>query len=83
MAGGAGALSFFGGKAGEETVEIATEVVEESFAVMGKGIVMGIGGALRAVREAVKDNGVEVTAGMTVMVISVFFWRTYVSPRVL
>jgi len=80
--GGAGALAAFGGSAGDQAVDIAGEVVEESFAVMGKGLVKGVGGLLKAVRDETKGHEVEVSALVTVALISIFFFRTYVSPRV-
>lgn len=79
--GGAGAVSYLtggGGSAGN----VAGEVVEESFAVMGRGIVKGVSGLVKAVRDETKGHEVEVSAMITVMLISVFFFRTYISPRV-
>lgn len=79
--GGAGAVSYFTGGGGG-AADVAGEVVEESFAVMGKGIVKGVGGLLKAVRDETKGHEVEVSALVTVALISIFFFRTYVSPRV-
>ena len=80
--GGAGALAAFGGSAGDQAVDIAGEVVEESFAVMGKGLVKGVAGMTKAIREEVKGHEVTVSATITVLLISIFFFRTYISPRV-
>lgn len=78
--GGVGALSALSGGSG--AADVAGEVVEESFAVMGKGLVKGVGGLLKAVRDETKGHEVEVSALVTVALISIFFFRTYVSPRV-
>lgn len=78
--GGVGALSAISGGGG--AADVAGEVVEESFAVMGKGLVKGVGGLLKAVRDETKGHEVEVSALVTVALISIFFFRTYVSPRV-
>lgn len=78
--GGAGALAALGGGSG--AADVAGEVVEESFAVMGKGLVKGVGGMAKAIREEVKGHEVTVSATITVLLISIFFFRTYISPRV-
>jgi len=80
--GGVGAISALGGGVGDQAVDVAGEVVEESFAVMGRGIVKGVSGLVKAVRDETKGHEVEVSAMITVMLISVFFFRTYISPRV-
>ena len=80
--GGAGAVSYLTGGSGGSAGNVAGEVVEESFAVMGRGIVKGVSGLVKAVRDETKGHEVEVSAMITVMLISVFFFRTYISPRV-
>lgn len=79
VAGGAG-LSLLGGRAGDQAVDVAGEVVEESFAVIGVGIVRGVQGAVRAVREEARGHGVEITATLTVLAISYFFFKNYIVP---
>ena len=78
--GGAGALSLFGGNAGDQAAEVAGEVVEESFAVIGTGLVKGVQGMVRAIREEAKGNGVEITATITVLAITYFFFKNYIVP---
>ena len=80
--GGAGAISVLSGGGGGAAADVAGDVVEESFAVMGKGIVKGVSGLLKAVRDETKGHEVEVSALVTVALISIFFFRTYVSPKV-
>lgn len=77
LAGGAG-LSLLGGQAGDKAVDVAGEVVEESFAVIGVGLVRGVQGMVRAVREEAKGHGVEITATITVGIIAYFFVQTFV-----
>jgi hypothetical protein len=79
--GGAGAISVLTGGGGG-AADVAGEVVEESFAVMGRGIVKGVSGLLKAVRDETKGHEVEVSALITVALISLFFFRTYISPKV-
>jgi hypothetical protein len=80
--GGAGAISVLSGGGGSSASNIAGDVVEESFAVMGKGIIKGVSGLLKAIRDESKGHEVEVSALVTVALISIFYFRTYVSPRV-
>lgn len=77
VAGGAG-LSLLGGRAGDQAVDVAGEVVEESFAVIGVGIVRGAQGAYRAIREESRGHGVEITATLTVATILYFFVNQYI-----
>lgn len=79
LAGGAG-LSLLGGRAGEQAVDVAGEVVEESFAVIGVGLVRGVQGMVRTVREEAKGHGVEISATITVMLISYFFFKNFIVP---
>lgn len=74
-AGGAG-LSLLGG-AGDRAVDIAGDVVEESFEVMGVGIVRGVQGAISAVKKESKGHGVEISASLTVIAITYFFFKRY------
>ena len=77
LAGGAG-LASLGGRAGEQAVDVAGDVVEESFAVIGVGLVRGVQGMVRAVREEAKGHGVEITATITVGIIAYFFIQRFV-----
>ena len=77
LAGGAG-LSLLGNQAGDQAADIAGEVVEESFALLGVGLVRGVQGMVRAIREESKGHGVEITATITVAVIAYFFVQTFV-----
>jgi len=77
LAGGAG-LASLGGRAGEQAVDVAGDVVEESFAVIGVGLVRGVQGMVRAVREEAKGHGVEITATITVGIIAYFFIQHFV-----
>ena len=79
LAGGAG-LSLLSSGARDQAVDVAGEVVEESFAVIGVGLVRGVQGAVRAVREEAQGHGVEITATLTVLAISYFFFKNYIVP---
>ncbi len=82
LIGGGAGLSLLGGRAGEQAVDVAGEVVEESFAVIGVGLVRGVQGMVRAVREEAKGHGVEITATITVALIAYFFVQHFVkSPN--
>ena len=73
-------LSFFSDAAGDKAVEITGDVVEASFEMMGVGVVRGVQGAVSAIKKESKGHGVEISATLTVLMISFFFFRTYISP---
>jgi len=77
LAGGAG-LSLLGNQASDAVTDIAADVVEESFAVMGTGIVAGGTGFVRAIKKEAQGHGVEITATLTVMAISYFYFKRYI-----
>ena len=79
VAGGAG-LSLLGNQAGDQVVDVAGEVVEESFALMGVGVVRGVQGAIRALKQEAEGHGVEITATVTVLAITYFFFVNYIVP---
>ena len=71
-----GGISLLGG--GDTASNIAGEVVEESFAVLGVGLVRGGQGFIRALKDESKGHGVEITATITVGLILYFFFSQYV-----
>lgn len=77
LAGGAG-LSLLSSGGRDAAVDVAGEVVEESFAVLGVGVVRGVQGMVRAIREEAKGHGVEITATITVGIIAYFFVQHFV-----
>lgn len=77
LGGGAAGLSMLGG-AGDKVVDIAGEVVEESFAVMGTGLVMAGKGFVKSIRKESKGHGIEITATLTVLAITYFYFKRYI-----
>ncbi len=77
VAGGAG-LSLLSNQAAGQAADIAGEVVEESFALLGIGLVRGAQGAIRAIKEEAKGHGVEITATITAGLILYFFVNQYI-----
>jgi len=77
LAGGAG-LSLLSNQTADRAADIAGEVVEESFALLGVGIVRGAQGAIRAVKEESRGHGVEITATLTTALILYFFVNQYI-----
>jgi len=77
VAGGAG-LSLLSNQAADQAADIAGEVVEESFALLGVGLVRGVQGAIRAVKDESKGHGVEITATITTGLILYFFVNQYI-----
>ena len=84
LAGGASlaGLSFLSNSAGDAAVDITGDVVEAAFEMMGVGVVRGVQGAVSAIKKESKGHGVEISATLTVLMISFFFFRTYISPNV-
>ena len=82
LAGGAGlaGLSLFSDKASDKAVDVAGEVIEESVEVFGVAMVRGVQGAVKAIRKESKGHGVEISATITVFVISYFFFMNFVKP---
>ena len=82
LAGGAGlaGLSFFSDEAADKTVDVAGDVIEESVEVLGVAMVRGVQGAIRAIRQESKGHGVEISATITVMLISYFFFKNFIVP---
>jgi len=76
-AGGAG-LSLLGSIGGDTAGEIAKEVVEYSFAAMGSGLVAAGSGLVEGLKKEFKGKGVQVTATITVVAISYFFFKNYI-----
>ena len=77
LGGGAG-LSLLSNQAGDKAADVAGEVVEESFALLGVGLVRGAQGAIRAVKQEAKGHGVEITATITAGLILYFFVNQYI-----
>tara|TARA_R110000751_G_scaffold282844_2_gene386125 strand:+ start:3037 stop:3300 length:264 start_codon:yes stop_codon:yes gene_type:complete len=80
LAGGAalGGLSLFSDKAADKTVEVAGAVVEESFAAIGTGVVAAGSGMIKGLKEASKGHGVEITASITILALTYFFFKRYI-----
>lgn len=77
-----GGISLFSDSAGDTAVEITGDMVEAAFEMMGVGVVRGVQGAVTAIKKESKGHGVEISATLTVLMISFFFFRTYISPSV-
>ena len=75
LGGGAAGLSMLGG---DKTVDIAGDIVEESFSVMGTGLVKAGQGFIKSIREESKGHGIEITATLTVVAISYFYFKRYI-----
>jgi len=84
LAGGValGGLSFLSDSAGDTAVEITGDVVETAFEMMGIGVVRAVQGAVSAIKKESEGHGVEISATLTVAMITFFFFRTYISPNV-
>ena len=80
LAGGAalGGLNLLSGSAGDKAGEIAGEVVEESFAAIGTGVVAAGSGMIKGLKKASKGHGIEITTSLTVLAITYFFFKRYI-----
>jgi len=76
-----GGLSFLSDSAGDKAVEVTGDVVETAFEMMGVGVVRAVQGAVSAIKKESKGHGVEISATLTVFMISFFFFKTYISPN--
>jgi len=77
LGGGAAGLSMMG-SAGDKVGDIAGDVVEQSFTVMGTGVVMAGKGFIKSIKKETKGHGIEITASITVIAITYFFFKRYI-----